>query len=79
MCSFLYTHKLADHKSKTPRFGVYLMNPLGVGILYILYNLFADLVKYIFLFQPIELLEHKGQGTLVQGTQSSHVCTGSPN
>lgn len=24
------------------------MNPLGMGILYILYNLFADLVKYIF-------------------------------
>ena len=55
------------------------MNPPGVGILYILYNLFDDLVKYIFLFQPIELLEHKGQVTLVQGTQSSHVCTGSPN
>ena len=55
------------------------MNPLGVGIFYILYNLFANLVKYIFLFQPIELLEHKGQGTLVQGSQSSHVCTGSPN
>lgn len=50
------------------------MNPLGVGIFYILYNLFAYSVKYIFLFQPIELLEHKGQGT-----QSSHVCTGSPN
>lgn len=79
MCSFCYTCKLADHKSKTPRFGVYLMNPLGVGILYILYNLFDDLVKCIFLFQPIELLEHKGQATLVQGTQSSHVCTGSPN
>ena len=56
------------------------MNPLGVGILYIiLYNLFADLVKYFFLFQLIELLEHKGQGTLVQGTRSSHVCTESPN
>ena len=54
------------------------MNPLGMGIFYIFDNLFADLVKYI-LFQPIELLEHKGQGTLVQGTQSSHVCTGSPN
>ena len=24
------------------------MNPLGMGILYILYHLFADLVKYIF-------------------------------
>lgn len=79
MCSFCYTFKLADRESKTPRFGVYLMNPLGVGILYILYNLFDDLVKCIFLFQPIELLEHKGQATLVQGTQSSHVCTGSPN
>ena len=79
MCSFCYTFKLADHESKTPRFGVYLMNPLGVGIFHILYNLFTYSVKYIFLFQPIELLEHKGQGTLVQGTQSSHVCTGSPN
>ena len=79
MCSFCYTHELADQISKTPRFGVYQMNPLGVGIFYILYNLFANLVKYIFLFQPIELLEHKGQGTLVQGSQSCHVCTGSPN
>ena len=79
MCSFCYPRKFADHKSKKPRFEIYLMNPLGVGILYILYNLFADLVKYIFLFQPIELLKHKGQGTLVQGTQSSYVCTGSPN
>ena len=69
MCSFCYTRKLADHKSKSPRFGVYLVNPLGVGILYILYNLFADLVKYIFLFQPNKLLEHKGQGILVQGAQ----------
>ena len=45
MCSFCYTFKLADHESKTPRFGVNLMNSLGVGILYILYKLFADLVK----------------------------------
>ena len=29
------------------------MNPLGVGILYILYNLFDDLVKYIFLYNPL--------------------------